>query len=239
MKVKVFGLDVSSESLNCLPPKIWRAVMLWIYGLPVTQYVVKDIGVTPAHEITDIISTKLQKSPAGIVVRTVAMEDKKRTPYFWIKEAGDINSVVAAVFQEKQPYLMAFAPKATPAKASGYVVGRYILEPNGARALEFIPGAIEPRKLEKISAISAEYGLIRKGVGHAFKIIKGTTDNYPYEAIIGEFLRHEEKLSFLKKNVLKEKASRCCLCVEFTYWGSNSLEFHDFDFRNDIVYFSQ
>jgi len=237
--MKVFGLDVSSKNMNRLPPKIWRAVMLWVYGLPVTPYIVRDIKVTPAHKIADVLLMELQKSSVGIVVRTVATDDRKRAPYFWIKEAADIDGVVAAVLEGEQQYLMAFAPKTTPAKASGYAVGRYILEPNGARALEFISGAIEPRKLEKISAISAEYGLVRKGVDHTFKIIKGTADNYPYEAIIGELLRHEENLSFLKKNVLKEKASRCCLCVEFTYWGSNSLEFHDFDFRNDIVYFSQ
>lgn len=238
--MKVFGLDIPSENINCLPPKIWRAIMLWIYGLPVTSYIIRDIGVTPAHEIADALLTELLKSSVGIVVRTINQEDRKKEPYFWIKRSGDINSVIAAVLQGGQQYLMAFAPKTTPAKASGYVVGRYILEPNGARTLEFVSGAIEPRKLEKISTISAEYGLVRKGVGHTFKIIKGTVDNYPCEVIIGELLRHEENLSFLKKNVLKEKATSWCLCVEFTYWGGyNGLEFHDFDYRNDTVYFSQ
>ncbi|MDD5750765.1 MAG: hypothetical protein PHU56_03970 [Candidatus Pacebacteria bacterium] len=233
--MNIFGLELPKD-IDRLPPKIWRAVMLWIYGLPVTQYVVKDMGVTPDHEITYIILDRLRKSSAGIIVRTIAMEDKKRSPYFWIKEASDVRSVVASVFREKQPYLMAFAPRATPKKANGYIVGRYILEPNGARTLEFVAGAIEPRKLEKISATSAEYGLVRKDVGHVFNVIKDTADNYPCAAVIGELLRHEENLILLKEKVLKEKASYCCLCAEFTYWGGyNNLEFHDFDFRNDSL----
>lgn len=239
-RMEVFGLDVSPENINCLPPKIWRAVMLWIYGLPVTSYIVRDIRMTPAHEIANALLMELQKSSVGIVVRTAALNDEKRAPYFWIKRASDIDSVVAAILQGEQPYLMAFAPKTTPAKASGFVVGRYILEPDGARALEFVSGAIEPRKLEKISAISPEYGLVRKGVGHVFEIVKGGADNYPYQAIVAELLWHEENLSLLKEYVLREKASCYCLCVEFTYWGGyNGLEFHDFDYRNDAVYFSQ
>lgn len=229
-EMKVFGLEVSSENVNCLPPKIWRAVMLWVYGLPVTQYIVKDIKVTPVHEITDVLLMKLQKSPAGIVVRTVAPDDRKKTPYFWIKEATEIDSVVAAVFQEKQQYFMAFTPKTTPAKANGFVVGRYILEQDGARVLEFVSDAIEPRKLEEISVGSAHYGLVRKRIGHIFEVIKSPAKSYLCGAIISELLRHEENLGLLKEYVLRKKAIHCCICLEFTYWGSNRLEFHDFDY---------
>lgn len=225
--MKIFGLDVSSENIDCLPPKIWRAVMLWIYGLPVTPYIVRDIGATPAHEITDIISAELQESPAGIIVRTIATDDRKKAPYFWIKEKAQIQDVVKVVFQESQPYLMAFSPKTTPAKASGFAVGRYLLGENDSRVLEFVADAIEPRKLEVLSIGSANYSLITKGEGHFFKVVKAP-DKELYRAILGELLRHEDNLGLLKEYILREKSSSC-VCFEFT-WNGHRLEFHDFDY---------
>lgn len=224
--MKVFGLEISPENIDGLPPKIWRAVMLWIYDLPVTQYLVKDLGTTPVCEIADALSVRLQESPAGIVVRTVDADDRKRAPYFWIKEANEVEGVVTTILRGGQQYFMAFAPKTAPDKAKGFVVGRY----TNTRTLEFIQDAIEPRRLEEASLESVDYGLAKK-IGPSFEIIKTSSGGKRLcEAVIKTILPYEENLKLLQEWVMRERvAHQCVFCIEFTYWR-NTLEIHDFDY---------
>jgi len=224
--MEVFGLSIDSKEIDRLPSKIWRAVMLLICDLPVTQYLVKDTRITPAYEIIDMLSGMLRESQSGIIVRTVGRVDTKREPYHWVMDLTEVEAVVSKLLQ-RQRYLMAFAPKTILSKTEGFIVGRYLMDRDGGRTLEFVSDAIQPRKLYEVSRDSEDYGLIRRKAGeHCFHIIKTPVSNDRCGAIVTTILRYEENLAFLWEQVGNTR----CICIEFTY-HQGALETHDFDYR--------
>jgi len=219
--MEAFISEMSPEGFDRLPPKVWRAVMLWLYGLPVTNYLIRDIWNSSFQELCDLLRERLARSPAGIVLRAVTY--KTIAPYFWIHDASEIHDAVRHIFDSSQRYIIALAPMALPQNAESFTVGRYEIRSDGSRILEVVPGVIQPRSIEMVSSTSPKHVVMTMKAGQPFQCVKG--DPKLCQPIISALLRYENNLM-----MLWDLIGGPHICIEFTYQvRKDRIEMHDFD----------
>ncbi len=205
------------------PPKIRRAILLYVHGFPTTPY--RVFSMKNAEKAAEEIRAGVEGSRYGIVVRATSDYDGPTAmgqPYLWARCPEEVTP--EAVRRLGSSYLMAFAPKATPETAKGIVVGRCAhMYDRDTTVVEYYLDEIRPRVLERVDHADPRFGMIVRNPGRFFRNERGGC------AHTGEIVRilgqYERSARALAENT---RASE--ICLEFT-WHRGRIEFHDFDRR--------
>ena len=214
--------EASGENFEQFPPKVRRALLLYVHGFPVTKYLIvftKEIEYA-VHEIR----MATEKSRYGIVVRTIPRKDGAQTmslPYIWLKKSEEVS---AEVLRGLGTILMAFAPQATPETAKGVVVGRYVvLFDQGRRVIEYYLDEIRPRVLDRVEKGDPRFGSLVQNPGKFFWAEGGCAE--VGSKILRVLQKYDERVEVLGKAIGAQE-----VCLEVT-WNRGRIEFHDFDSR--------
>lgn len=215
--MRYLGFSINRKTFNGLPSKIRRAVMMGYCGLPVTDYLIMDLRSVPKECIVSELSKELQRAEYGLVVRTVTMADNKLQPYCLLEDPVDIAPTLK---KTGGCYVMAFAARAKPEKAHGWIVSRYFILPEGGCLLEYCKDEISARALDRVTnpAQNSQYGNAVKEPGCFWRSSTKTA-----EYILRRLWHYEEKISLLLDILDVQRIS-----LEFVLHGSK-IRFNDFD----------
>lgn len=229
MELWEFVRSLSDKRMQKLPEKVWRVVMLYVHGLPVTNYLVIETVNRREEFVFSELKKELELSPFGLVLRTVTAGDAKYQPYYWVREPDEITQALAKLGGNS--FLLAFAPQTDPTdpqKVKGFTVGRYALGESGWRKVEYCKDETRHRVLERMRRGDSRFGVLTKEPGSFFRPSPGS-DSGLNLAILRCLLPHDDCLHHLKESVERFRNRRAELCLEFKFNGT-SIAFHDFDY---------
>ena len=193
--------------------------MLDCCGLPVTDYLIINLGEISEEESKLAIMDQLHSSRFGIVVRTVTMDDGKRQPYYHIESSISIEPILKKIYKNR--FVMSFAARSLPSKAIGFTVGRYLILKDAGELLEYYMDEISPRVFENITFDDVKNGvcgILKKKFGHFWRPSNGFEKD-----MIHVLRRYRESVDLLMW-ALGEQG----ICLEFILHKSKII-FNDFD----------
>lgn len=209
------------ERWERFPPKIKRAVLLYLHGFPVTEYLI--VSTETIEYAVHEIRVAIEKSRYGIVVRAVPQEDGAKTmslPYLWLKKPEEASVETLP----RTRFLMAFAPQATPETAKAVVVGRYAtVFDEDRKVIEYYQDEIRPRVLDRVQRGDPRFGSLIRDRGRFFRVESMGCASVNIQ-LVRILERYDEMISVLARRLRAGE-----VCLEFT-WNRGRIEFHDFDY---------